>query len=274
MLSISLTELSSMENCPACKTKFILKSGEYVCVDCGIVRPSFDTSTGALVYGRNPTSHFVYGDGLGTDIFSKSRGEDGSNSPSFDLHGGNGKYNPTVCVIQPWDLLNVVEPKAKMRMLREKLSAKGRERKMMEFPCSECDLTFGSKDEVWLHMADMFEKVFGLDSALADISSSVDCDDGVIDISLIRAQLGEKIRTKTSRALLGKTPPIDEVTLSNRSNSIIGFAKKLIDAQVHLIADEYTREEMDINDPIIFASPIRQDRQVRQLFEEVAIMVK
>ena len=247
MLSISLTELSSMENCPACKTKFTLKSGRTFARTAELSDHHLTRRLGLSVYGRNPTSHFVYGDGLGTDIFSKSRGEDGSNSPSFDLHGGNGKYNPTVCVIQPWDLLNVVEPKAKMRTLREKLSTKGRERKMMEFPCPECDLTFGSKDEVWLHMADMFEKVLGFDDAFAGVTSSVDRGDGVIDISLIRAQLEEKIRTKTSRALLGKTPPIDEIALSNRSNSIIGFAKKLIDAQDHLMADEYTREEMDIN---------------------------
>ena len=130
MQNIALAEISMMEKCPECDNKFALVfdknggSGEYVCEHCGIVRPSFDPYIGAEGYGRSPYSSCVYGEGNGTDIFSKSRGEDGSNSPSFDLHGGNGKYkNPVVSVMQPWDLLRVVEPNSKIRSMKEQYAS-------------------------------------------------------------------------------------------------------------------------------------------------------
>jgi predicted RNA-binding Zn-ribbon protein involved in translation (DUF1610 family) len=126
MQKIVLTELSMMEKCPECDSKFVKvfdkysNSSEYVCEHCGIVRPTFDPYLGAEGYGRSPYSSCVYGEGNGTDIFSKSRGEDGSNSPSFDLHGGNGKYkHPVVSVMQPWDLLRVVEPNSKIQSMKE-----------------------------------------------------------------------------------------------------------------------------------------------------------
>ena len=61
--------------------------------------------------------------GLGTDIYSKQRGDDGSNSASFDLHGGNGKYEAVVSVLQPWDLLRVVEPDSKLRNTKEQYAS-------------------------------------------------------------------------------------------------------------------------------------------------------
>ncbi len=136
MQSISLTELSLMEKCPACETQFVFDSGEYVCKSCGIVKPSFNPLTGAEAYGRAPQSHCVYGGGLGTDISSKQRGPDGSNSASFDLKGGNGKYKPITYVMQPWDLLRVVEPDGKIRSMKEQYASCALRRGMDEIQLS------------------------------------------------------------------------------------------------------------------------------------------
>lgn len=129
MQNISLTQLSLLEFCPSCRARFILDKGEYVCAKCGIVKPSFEIQISPRIYEEMEIQNtFVYGGGLGTDIFSKQRGDDGSNSASYDLHGGNGKYEPIVTVMQPWDLLQMVEPDSRIRGIRERYPSRGRKR--------------------------------------------------------------------------------------------------------------------------------------------------
>ena len=253
LLALSITDL-----CPSCKSKFAVDDGELVCPDCGIVPPSFDPYVGAEMYGRAPQSHCVYGGGLGTDIFSKSRGEDGSNAPSFDLHGGNGDYEPVVCVMQPWDLLRVVEPDQKIRALREKTASKALKQNFVEYPCPECDLTFGNSYALFLHIEEMFQRVFGFDSTLDYVAPMVN---------------GTAI-TKPKKQTKRRKGRIDEITLSNESRSIIAEAKKLRSAAKHLIADKYSREEMDINDPIIFGSPAKEDKQVREMLTTAELVLR
>ncbi len=250
-----------IEDCPSCRTKLILDSGERVCSKCGFVKPTYEPYLGAEVFSRAPQSHCVYGGGLGTDIYSKQRGEGGSNAPSYDLHGGNGKYKPVVSVMQPWDLLNVVEPNSKIRTLREKISSRSLSKNAAEYTCPECEMTFGDTRSLLEHRVRTFQKTFGFDLAYSHVISSVnDVTIGII--------VGPSCRChpKTTRSRR-----IDEATLSNESRSIIGTAKKLIDAKKHLIADEYSREEMDINDPVIFGGTIKQNHRLQEMLEVVAV---
>ena len=125
-----------MERCPECGTEFVWDNGEFVCKGCGIVRPTFDPYLGTEVYGQFPQSYCVYGGSLGTDISSKQRGSDGSNSASFDLKGGNGKYKPVTYVMQPWGLLRVVEPDGKLRSMKEQYASHALRRGMDEIQLS------------------------------------------------------------------------------------------------------------------------------------------
>lgn len=135
-------QISMMSECPQCQTPFIYDSGEYVCSSCGIVKPTLDHHIDSRVFNEMEIeSKCVYGGGLGTDIYSKARGEDGSNSASYDLHGGNGKFEAVVSVMQPWDLLRVVEPNSKFRSMKEQYAAISLQRGIDQ---TELSNTFGA----------------------------------------------------------------------------------------------------------------------------------
>jgi len=120
MQSISLAEFSTMDRCPECREEFVCDNGEFVCKGCGIVKPNFEPYIDSIMYqGRSIQSYAVYGGSLGTNIASAQRGADGSSSESFALKGDNGRFKPITYVMQPWDLLRVVEPDAKIRSMKE-----------------------------------------------------------------------------------------------------------------------------------------------------------
>ena len=124
MQRISLTELSTLEKCPECRSEFVRDNGEIVCKGCGIVKPNFEPYIDSIMYqGRSIQSHAVYGGSIGTDIASARRGADGSSSESFALKGDNGRFKPITYVMQPWDLLRVVEPDAKIRSMKEQYAS-------------------------------------------------------------------------------------------------------------------------------------------------------
>jgi hypothetical protein len=107
-----------------------------------MVKPTLDRHIDSRVFDEMEIeSKCVYGGGLGTDIYSKSRGEDGSNSASYDLHGGNGKFEAVVSVLQPWDLLRVVEPNPKFRNMKEQYAAISLQRGIDQ---TELSNTFGA----------------------------------------------------------------------------------------------------------------------------------
>src|SRR5579875_1282501 len=151
---MNVLAISTLDNCPACNGKFIYDKGELVCPKDGLVPPSFNPYVGAEQYGRGPQSHLMYGGGLGTDIYSTKRGPDGESSASFETKGDNGKYKPITYVLQPWDLLTVVEPESKDRAMKERISSKAvRMRIVNELPCPKCDRSFGDPREYSLHLA-------------------------------------------------------------------------------------------------------------------------
>ena len=109
-----------MDRCPECREEFVCDNGEFVCKGCGIVKPNFEPYIDSIMYqGRSIQSYAVYGGSLGTNIASAQRGADGSSSESFALKGDNGRFKPITYVMQPWDLLRVVEPDAKIRSMKE-----------------------------------------------------------------------------------------------------------------------------------------------------------